>query len=168
MAIVKGIIKDAQGNELHAKTSADNVARGDSTIDADLSVLETDVSTAKSDISTLQGDVSALQGAVAGQTKTYVVADIAARDAVTGMSVGDQVWVKDATADSTVTKGAAKYIYEGEDTGWVKTAEAESMDVVINWGDVQGKQVDTAIVESGAAAPANLAPEGFYFEKASA
>lgn len=101
--------------------------------------LETDAaSVLTSDGSSVETKLSSLSGAVSGQTKTYVVEDISARDALTGMKVGDQAWVKDATGDDTVKTGAAKYIYEGQDAGWVKTSEAESMDMVINWADVQG------------------------------
>lgn len=100
---------------------------------------ETDAASVQtSDGSTVENKLSSLSAAVSGQTKTYVVKDIAARDAITETKAGDQVWVKDATGDPTVKMGAAKYIYEGVDAGWVKTAEAESMDMVINWADVQG------------------------------
>lgn len=95
--------------------------------------------------------ISTLARAVSGQTVTYVVADIAARDALTDLHVGDQAWVKDASADDTVDAGAAKYIYEGDvdDEGvitngkWVKTAEAESMDMVFKWADLQDKPTST-------------------------
>lgn len=98
------------------------------------------------DGSNVETKLAGLSSAVSGQTHTYVVADIAARDALTGMLVGDQAWVKDASADSTVTSGSAKYIYESADVGWVKAAEDESMDVVINWADVRGTEAVTAAV----------------------
>ena len=96
------------------------------------------------DGSTVETRVTSLSATVAGQTVCRVVADIAARDALTGMNVGDQCWVRDATGDATVTGGAAKYIYESAETGWGKTAEAESMDVVVDWGDVRNKPASAA------------------------
>lgn len=59
----------------------------------------------------------------------FIVADIAARDALTLVS-GDEVYVVDATADSTVDAGGAKYIYDGTD--FIKVAEDESFDVTIS------------------------------------
>ena len=92
--------------------------------------------------------ISGMQSTIDGQTKMSVVANIAARDALTGMNVGDQCWVLDASADNTVAAGAAKYIYQDTTNGWVKTAEAESMDVTVNWSDVQNKEVDVLHVAS--------------------
>lgn len=54
------------------------------------------------------------------------------------MNPGDQVWVLDATGDETVESGAAKYLYVSAESGWVKTGEAESLDVVVQWEKVQG------------------------------
>lgn len=92
--------------------------------------------------------IAGLQSQFDGQTKMTVVANITARDALTGMNVGDQCWVTDASADTTVSSGAAKYIYQDSTNGWVKTAEAESMDVVVNWSDVQNKMVDVKHVSA--------------------
>lgn len=58
----------------------------------------------------------------------YITADITARDGLS-LDVGDEVYVVDASADATVSAGGAKYIYDG--TNFIKTAEDESMDVVI-------------------------------------
>ena len=87
----------------------------------------------------VEDKIVSLSAAIAGQTGVVVVDDIAARDAIAAPKVGDQCWVKDATGDATVTAGAAKYLYESAEKGWVKTAEAESMDVVLKWADVQDK-----------------------------
>ncbi|MDE7065367.1 MAG: hypothetical protein K2O70_07860 [Desulfovibrionaceae bacterium] len=87
----------------------------------------------------------ALEAALSGQSGTHVVSDIAARDDIAAPKVGDQAWVIDATADSTVSKGGAKYIYQSEEAGWVKTAEAESMDVVLKWANVQDKPTATVL-----------------------
>lgn len=97
---------------------------------------------------------AALSDAVAGQSATIVVADIAARDAIASPKIGDQCWVKDATGDSTVKSGAAKYLYESAETGWVKTAEVESLDVILDWADIRNKptstvqQIDTAVIDT--------------------
>jgi len=58
----------------------------------------------------------------------YLAADITARDALTLIS-GDEVYVVDATADTTVDAGGAKYIYDG--ANFIKTAEDESFDVSV-------------------------------------
>lgn len=89
--------------------------------------------------------IVALEAALSGQTGCHVVEDIAARDAITGMKVGDQAYVIDATADPTVEKGGAKYLYQSEEAGWVKTAEAESMDVVLKWSGLQDKPTATVL-----------------------
>ncbi|MDR2650042.1 MAG: hypothetical protein LBB94_10060 [Clostridiales bacterium] len=79
------------------------------------------------------------------------VADIDARDELTP-KIGDLVYVIDASDDSTVTEGWAKYLWEG--TEWLKTAEGESLDVSLNWADILGKpsstvsQIDAAVANS--------------------
>lgn len=76
-----------------------------------------------------------------------VVDDIAARNAISSPS--GEVFVKDATADSTVASGGARYLYDGG--AWVKIAETESMDLVLKWADIIGKpnsspaQIDAAV-----------------------
>lgn len=104
---------------------------------------ETEASQVKlSDGNTVEQKITALSNATSGKAVTHVVNNIAARDALTGISVGDQAYVKDATGDNTVTKGAAKYICVAvtDDTPtWDKTSEAESMDMVFKWDDIQGK-----------------------------
>lgn len=103
------------------------------------------------DGSDLQTTMDTLSRAVSSQTTSYVVSDIAARDAIATPHVGDQAWVEDATADATVKLGAAKYIYKGDigedgavsNGRWVKTAEAESMDLIIKWADIQDKPANS-------------------------
>lgn len=94
---------------------------------------------------TVEEKIVALEAALSGQTGCSVVADIEARDALTDMNVGDQAWVIDATGDATVSKGGAKYIWQSEETGWVKTAESESMDVVLKWANLQDKPSSTVL-----------------------
>ena len=71
-----------------------------------------------------------------------IVEDIAGRDALVDKFIGLSVYVKDATADATVAKGGAYYIYDG--SAFVKTAEAESLDVVMNWNAIEGKPTTLA------------------------
>ena len=63
---------------------------------------------------------------------TYV-ADITARDALTGDALTGLVFVIDATADATVDSGAAMYAWDAtlnsNAGGWVKIAEHESLDI---------------------------------------
>jgi hypothetical protein len=59
-------------------------------------------------------------------TSEYEVATIAARNALSGVSVGDRVFVTDATTDATVSSGWAIYVYRGAST-WTKVAEAEGL-----------------------------------------
>ena len=63
-----------------------------------------------------------------------VVATIAERDAITDKFANLRVYVKDATADSTVKSGGADYLYDG--SSWIKTGETESLDLVLSWENV--------------------------------
>lgn len=74
---------------------------------------------------------------IALNDKITVVADIAARNAIASPATGREVFVVNASGDPTVKSGSAKYIYNNG--AWVKTAESESMDLVLNWADIQGK-----------------------------
>jgi hypothetical protein len=60
-------------------------------------------------------------------TSQFQVADITARNALTGLSVGDKVFVEDASADATITAGWAIYRWLG--LAWAKIAEQEALDV---------------------------------------
>ena len=81
---------------------------------------------------------SMITTAVAGFSTVQVVADIAARNAL-APTVNMQALVLDATGDATVASGAATYVYDLANTTWVKISEAESMDVVLQWSNVQNK-----------------------------
>jgi D-alanyl-D-alanine dipeptidase len=86
-----------------------------------------------------QSDVqSMIDSDIAALAAIEVVADIAARDALT-MEANTQVMVLDATADATVDSGAATYIYRESDTSFTKIAEYESLDVILNWNDIVGR-----------------------------
>lgn len=56
----------------------------------------------------------------------YNVADITARNALTGITTGDRVYVADASADATVDAGWAIYAWIG--SAWLKIAEQEGLD----------------------------------------
>ena len=66
-----------------------------------------------------------------------IVDSIAARDGITDAFAGLSVYVKDASADTTVNSGGAYYLYDG--AAWIKTAESEAMDVVLEWNAIQNK-----------------------------
>lgn len=74
-----------------------------------------------------------------------IVADIAARNALAStLTRNTQVLVLDATGDTTVTTGAATYIYRVSTTSWIKLNEAESMDLVLQWANIQGRPTSSA------------------------
>ncbi|MBR4608781.1 MAG: hypothetical protein IKO41_21555 [Lachnospiraceae bacterium] len=87
--------------------------------------------------------ISGLEAALAGKAPVSIVADIAARDALTNVITGALCWVQDASDDSSVASGAAAYLasVSGDPAvvTWTKVAEAESMDVVLQWANIQGK-----------------------------
>lgn len=86
----------------------------------------------KSEINTMITD------AVASFSNIQVVADITARDALV-LDHNALVLVLDATADTTVTTGAALYVYQLSTTTWYKVSEFESLDVVLTWASIQNK-----------------------------
>lgn len=94
-----------------------------------------------------EGDINskitaAVNAGLAGFSQVQVVANIAARNALTPTS-NVQVLVLDATGDATVASGAATYAYQFSNTTWYKISEAESMDVVVSWASITGKPSST-------------------------
>ncbi|WP_371366318.1 hypothetical protein SRRS_07300 [Sporomusa rhizae] len=67
-----------------------------------------------------------------------VVANIAARNAITGEDLYDglRVRVLDATGDPTVKSGWAEYVYDAATTTWIKLSEKESMDLVLDFSNI--------------------------------
>lgn len=65
-----------------------------------------------------------------------VVANLAERDSLEKFE-GLRVLVTDASADTTVISGWAEYVWNG--VSFIKTAEMESLDVVLSWGNVTDK-----------------------------
>lgn len=82
-----------------------------------------------------------------------IVDDIADRDALS-LSANALVLVLDATADTTVSAGAATYAYRHSDTSFTKISEAESQDVILQWANITGgptstpSQIDSAVTAS--------------------
>lgn len=101
-----------------------------------------------------ESDVNALiASALSGANALEVVADITARDALSP-AANVQALVLDASADATVASGAATYVYDFDNTTWVKISEAESLDVVLDWSNIQNgptstpAQIDSAVTDS--------------------
>jgi hypothetical protein len=101
----------------------------------------------KSEIQTL------INTAMSTFSNITVVADIAARNALAPTAVA-QAFVLNATADSSVTSGAATYIYNPTTTTWYKISEQESLDITLTWASITGKptstpaQIDAAVAAS--------------------
>ena len=91
----------------------------------------------KKEIEDLAKAIEDMGGTVSGASVVYVKDDIAGRDALTDLTVGSICYVTDASADSTVDSGAASYIWDG--TTWKKLTEFESLDVILDWANIQNK-----------------------------
>jgi hypothetical protein len=88
-------------------------------------------------------DVSAMiASAMAAQSQLTIVADIAARNALTP-TTSTWVYVVDATTDTSVIAGGATYLFNPTGSVWIKSSEAESLDVVLNWSAIQNKPTST-------------------------
>lgn len=100
-----------------------------------------------------EADVQSLiDAAVGGLGAMDIVDDIAARDAL-DLSENAIVLVLDASADATVSSGAATYAYRASPDLWVKISEAESMDLALTWASLGGKpssavaEIDDAVAK---------------------
>jgi hypothetical protein len=85
----------------------------------------------KTEINTMIGN------AISGFNNIQLVADITARDAYTS-SNNSLVLVANATGDPTVGVGGALYFYKSSDSSFTKVSEMESLDVVLQWGNIVG------------------------------
>lgn len=83
-----------------------------------------------------------ISDAVATSGGLEVVADIAERDALSPPA-DKLVLVLDASADATVTSGAATYAYRYSTSEWTKISESESLDVVLDWASITDKPSST-------------------------
>jgi hypothetical protein len=94
-----------------------------------------------------------IDDSIAAAGSLTIVADIAVRNALTP-SGPVYVYVQDASADATVTSGGATYLYNTTGPAWIKTSEAESMDVSLAWSSISGgptstpAQIDAAVTAS--------------------
>lgn len=83
-----------------------------------------------------------IQTAIDAFSDMQVVADIAARNALT-LTRTSLVLVLDATGDPTVHTGSALYVYDFAHTTWYKVSEYESLDLTLTWDAIQGKPTST-------------------------
>lgn len=102
-----------------------------------------------------ESDINSMIAAnIASSNELAIVADITARNALLPLTTVKNVYVKNATGDSTVASGGAYYLYDPTTSTWIKTSEAESLDVVLQWNNIQGKptstsaQIDSAVANS--------------------
>ena len=79
-----------------------------------------------------------INNAIANFSNILLVADIAARDALTP-DHNSLVLVLDGTGDPTVISGAALYFYNVSNTTWYKISEFESLDVSLTWASLENK-----------------------------
>lgn len=79
-----------------------------------------------------------VNGVLDDNSYILVASDIAGRDLLTPTR-NSLVWVLDATDDETVETGGAVYVYRLSNETYNKVAEFESMDVVLDWDNIQNK-----------------------------
>jgi hypothetical protein len=85
---------------------------------------------------------SRINTALAGANSFQIVINIAARNALS-LNRNTLVLVTDATGDPTVSSGAAMYAWDHANSVWSKVTEYESLDAIINWGNIVGKPTAT-------------------------
>ena len=99
----------------------------------------------KSEIQTM------IDASIGAANELSIVADIAARNALTPTRAV-YVYVVDATGDASVGSGGATYLYNTSDSSWLKVSEAESLDVTVTWASITGKPTSTpAAIDSAVA-----------------
>lgn len=77
-----------------------------------------------------------INASVSGISGIEVVDTITDRDALSP-TTNTQVLVIDASSDPTVTSGAATYVYRLSTDSYIKISEAESLDIVLDWSNIQ-------------------------------
>lgn len=83
--------------------------------------------------------------ATAAANPITIVSNIAARDAAIATETNNALYlVTDATGDSSVSSGAALYVYNHTAATTTKIAEYESMDVQLTWAAISGKPSSAA------------------------
>jgi len=88
---------------------------------------------------------SAISTALLGINSLAIYATIADRDTNALNNNHKYVYVTDATGDATVTSGGATYLYNSTTTTWIKVSEAESMDVILSWANIQNKPTSSVV-----------------------
>lgn len=94
-----------------------------------------------------------IDASISAANELTIVADIAARNAL-APTRSIYVYVENATGDQTVSSGGATYLYKPANATWIKTSEAESLDVQLTWASITGKptsspaQIDAAVAAS--------------------
>ena len=119
--------------------------------------------TSSAGVATLQNVVTAAEvdtavsQAMANVNSATIVADIAARDALTSsLTANTFVFVQDASADATVDAGSALYLFNNANDTFIKVSEYESMDlnISLDWANITNKptstvsQIDAAVADS--------------------
>jgi hypothetical protein len=100
-------------------------------------------------------DVSAMiASAMSASNQLTIVSDIAARNAL-APSVATWVYVVNATGDTSVVSGGATYLFNPTGSTWIKSSEAESLDIVLNWASIQGKPASSVAAIDAAVAAAH-------------
>lgn len=90
-----------------------------------------------------QDDVQAMiDASLSGVSEITIVNNITERNAL-NPTRNMFVLVLDATGDSTVSSGSASYVYRASTQEWIKIAEYESMDIVVQWSQIQGRPNST-------------------------
>lgn len=83
-----------------------------------------------------------IASAMGGYYTALIVANIAARDALT-LTTNTQVLVLDATGDTSVASGAATYVYDVASHTWIKISEANNLEVIQQWNNIVGRPSST-------------------------
>lgn len=99
-------------------------------------------------------------------TEIKIVANVAARNALNLTSNG-LCLVLDATADSSVSAGAALYIYDAAALTWTKVAEYESMDVQLLWSAIQGRPTSSVAAIDDAVTKTHVHANKTFLDKIS-
>ena len=172
--------------EIQSPTSSDLVTHGGGTVESVLNALGSDVTihTGNTSIHLSAEDREYLAKLVGGDFATkeqlvnvnniVVVDDIDARDALTDLVSGTQVWVKDATDDPAIdVSGTVVYIWCDTDEVFTFVYQFSSaVDLTMSWSGITGRpastpaQIDEAVetiatarlgnvTTIGATAPAN-------------
>ncbi len=113
--------------------------------DADADLLQLHVSSSDGassrHVPTMAEINTVIANATIGANGINVVADIAARDVLGHSLPSKMVLVVDATGDASVLAGAATYVNDG--SNWIKIAEHESLDVTLEWANIQNGPTST-------------------------